>query len=74
MPKVTISFNLPDENSEYKLCNRAGELASIVYEFTQLCREKTEYADEKAAKEGWEDVRVAWWAILNDSQYDPYTD
>lgn len=70
MPKVTITFNLPDEQYDYKLCNNAGKMSSIIYEFTQLVRTKTKYGDGKSIT--WEDVREAWWNELNDEKFDPY--
>ena len=70
MPKATIVFNLPEENSEYRLHIKAGDMASLIYEFTALVREKTKYGDGKPVD--WEDVRTLWWDILKENDYDPY--
>lgn len=72
MPKVTISFNLPEERSEYELTNNADKLSSIIYEFTQLVRNKTKYATGEEKDPTWEDIRTEWWRILNEEKYDPY--
>ena len=71
MPKVTLTFNLPEEESELQLVRDASKLASIIYEFTCLCRNKTKYGSDKD-QEQWEVVRDEWWKILNEAKYDPY--
>lgn len=70
MPKVTITFNLPEEAYEHQLVLDASKTASIVEEFSNLCREKTKHGDGKPIE--WEEVKNLWWDIINDENYDPY--
>jgi hypothetical protein len=70
MPKVTIHFDLPEEQHEYDQCNEAGNLASIIYEFTLFVRDRTKYGDGKPAS--WEEVKTYWWNLLQEAKYDPY--
>lgn len=71
MPEVIVKYNLPEEKDEYRLHNQASELATIVYDFTQLCRSKTKYGSEEDQKI-WGPVRDKWWEILNENNFDPY--
>lgn len=71
MPKVTMTFNLPEEEYELQRCRDAGKLASIIAEFTQVCRNKTKYGSEKE-QDVWESIKEEWWKILNEENYDPY--
>lgn len=72
MPKVTITFNLPEEESELNLCRKAGALYSAIYEYTNTLRNKTKYGDGK--KVDWEEVRTEWWEVLKAESIDPYSD
>ena len=72
--KATLTFNLPEERSEYHLCNNADKLATIIYEFTQLVRTKTKYATGDEKDPSWEDIRTAWWHLLEEANYDPYAE
>ena len=72
MPKATISFNLPEEQAEYRTHQRAGDMASILYEFSNLIREKAKYAEKQP--ESWDEVKSMWWEVLNDYKVDPYED
>jgi hypothetical protein len=74
MPKVTMTFNLPEEEPELALCRNASKLASIIYEFTTLCRQKTKYATGDEKPPSWDDVSTEWWQIMGEEKYDPYTD
>ncbi len=72
MPKATLTFNLPEERAEYRLANRAGELSLIIWEFTQLLREKTKYAQSDAESLRWDPVKEEWWKLLGEYNYDPH--
>ncbi len=74
MPQVTIKFNLPEEQSEYNLHCNVSKYASVIYDFTQLIREKTKYATGEEKDPSWEDIRTQWWDILNEEKIDPYED
>jgi hypothetical protein len=69
MPKVTITFNLPEEKSEYETCLNAGNYSALVYEFTNLLREKVKYGNETGS---WTKAYEEWWNLLNEARIDPY--
>ena len=70
MPKAILTFTLPEEQHEFDLANNACKLSSIIYEFTNHCRNKTKYGDGKDVS--WETVREDWWNLLKEENYDPY--
>jgi hypothetical protein len=69
MSKATLTFTLPEENSEYRLANKAGDLSLIIWDFTNLLREKTKYSDDSGS---WEQTRIEWWKLLAEYKYDPH--
>jgi hypothetical protein len=72
MPKVTVAFNLPEEQSEYKLHTQAIDMHTLIFEWSNELRNKTKYGDGK--KVSWEDVRDSWWKLCNEMEIDPYGD
>lgn len=72
MPKVTVTFNLPEESSEHKMHMKAGDYHSLIWDWTQLLRSKTKYGDGKPVT--WEDVSDEWWNLCKDEEIDPYAD
>lgn len=71
VPKVTITFNLPDEEYAYKQHVKAADMAHVIWEFTQFVREKVKYGDSTVTA-SWRDVSDIWWDFLNDSKVDPH--
>lgn len=69
MPKATIVFNLPEEQGEYKTHIKAGDMASLISDFTQFLRGKVKYGTDKGS---WEEAYEEWWNHLKDSDIDPY--
>jgi hypothetical protein len=70
MPKVTITFNLPEENSEYKCTSKASDMSLAIWDFTQLVREKDKHGDGSSVT--WYEVKEAWWGVLKEYGLDPY--
>lgn len=72
MPKATITFKLPEENSEYRMHQKAGDMHSAIWDFTSELRNKTKYGDGKPVD--WEDVSQLWWETLKENDIDPYSE
>jgi hypothetical protein len=70
MPKVSVVYNLPEEQSEFNTYKRAAAYQSVIWEFTKLMRDKTKYGDGK--KVDWEVVSDEWWNVMKDGGVDPY--
>jgi hypothetical protein len=73
VPKVTISFNLPEERYEHENAIRGADWRNIVYELTVFLRNKLKYGHEyKSADEALEDVRKTLWDECNSNHLDPW--
>lgn len=51
MPRVTIEFNLPEEQYEFEQAVNAGKFRTVLWELDQFLRSKTKYADDNATEE-----------------------
>lgn len=75
MPRVTISFKLPEENSEHRTAVNAGAWKSIAFEMSQFFRNKLKYGhDYKTADEALEAARDEFWNLCKEENLDPWQD
>jgi len=74
VPIITIKFKLPEEQAEYNLHSKAGNYASVIYEFTNFLRSKTKYKDPKKDPGSWEEAYTEWWNHLKEEDLDPYNE
>jgi hypothetical protein len=72
VPKATLVFNLPEEQSEYTQANRAGDMSAAIYEFSNILRAKAKYQEKRL--QSWDEVKDMWWNVLNDYNLDPYSE
>jgi hypothetical protein len=73
MPKVTIEYNLPDEQDEFEEANNARKYYSVLWELDQYLRNKTKYADEHTPElftEAMHLVRDEFWKLMNEHNLD----
>jgi hypothetical protein len=73
MPKVTIEYNLPEEQSEFEEVNNAGKYYSVLWDLNQFLRNKTKYASDDTTKEELAAlymVRDEFWKIMNEYNLD----
>lgn len=49
--KVTLEFNLPEEEEEFDLACKAGKMASALYEIGQALRGAEKYGPDMKASE-----------------------
>ena len=73
MPKVTFTFNLPEEESELRVYRKANTYLSVIADFTKVVRDKTKYGTVKEQRQ-WEPISKLWWEILTIEGVDPYGD
>jgi hypothetical protein len=45
MPRVTITFDLPDEAAEFRLTMDAAEYQAALIDIDRLCRDAIKYCD-----------------------------
>jgi hypothetical protein len=46
MPTATLTFNLPDEESEFKAASNGQSWQSLAWEIDQMLRAKIKYSDD----------------------------
>ena len=49
--KATLEFNLPEDNTEYKLVNNAGKMYSVLWDMDQWLRSNTKYAPDTMSED-----------------------
>lgn len=52
MPKVTLSFNLPEEQEEFKTAMKAADLHASAWNFNHWLRNKIKYGSDNKLDEG----------------------
>ncbi len=75
MPKVTMTFNLPDERWEFDCAKQGADWKSIVYEVSMFLRNALKHGhDYKSADEALEAAKAFLWQECNDNHLDPWCD
>lgn len=74
MAKVTLTFNLPEEKSEYRITSKAEDMYSIIYDLANRLREWTKYREYKTEAEStlMEEVHTFFWDTCSKHGVDPY--
>ncbi|MCL4386240.1 MAG: hypothetical protein M1326_08010 [Cyanobacteria bacterium] len=54
MPKVTISFNLPEECDDFKLATNGHNFYGALFEFDNYLRKQLKYNEDKLSDEQYE--------------------
>jgi hypothetical protein len=44
--KAILEFNLPEDQAEYDLCNKASDMYSVIWEMKLWLRSETKYAPD----------------------------
>jgi hypothetical protein len=71
MPKVTFTFNLPDEDNEYKVMSQAQNSQRMLWDFSQQLRAWYKYGHQfKDADDALDKIREEFYRLLNDHQVD----
>jgi hypothetical protein len=71
MPKVTFTFNLPDEENEYKVMSQAQNSQRMLWDFSQQLRAWYKYGHQfKDADDALDKIREEFYRLLNDNQVD----
>jgi hypothetical protein len=71
MPKATFTFNLPDEENEYKVMSQAQNSQRMLWDFSQQLRAWYKYGHQfKDADDALNKIREEFYRLLNDHQVD----
>jgi hypothetical protein len=69
MPTATLVFNLPEEQDDFELVNKASKYYSVIWDLDQFLRSKIKYADEHTSElsiEAFQHVRDELWNLMNE--------
>lgn len=75
MPKITMTFTLPEERSEHASALHGADWKGVVYEVSMFLRNTLKYGHEyKSADAALEAVKEKLWTECNDNNLDPWED
>lgn len=64
--KAIIEFNLPEDQSEYELCNKAQDMSYALHELRQHLRNKVKYETDDPNKwEAYDEIYQEFYNIMN---------
>lgn len=68
MPTVTLTYVLPDEESEFRTAIDGWKWESVVREMQELFRQKLKYGSNPTPEEYrvWEALNEKIWALVSD--------
>ena len=66
MSKVTMTFDLPEEDGEFKIASRACDFYCSILEIRRIIREHEKYGNPKSAKETLDAVREEAYSVETD--------
>lgn len=67
MPRATFTFNLPDEENEYRVMSQAPDTQRMLWDFSQQLRSWQKYShDFKDADDALNKIRDEFYRLLNE--------
>jgi hypothetical protein len=69
MPKATIQYNLPEEQSEFDLANNASKYYSVLWDLDQYLRNFVKYPSDREdpiLTDTMAKVRDELWKLMNE--------
>jgi len=73
MPKATIQYNLPEEQSEFDLANNASKYYSVLWDLDQYLRNFVKYPSDREdpiLTDTMARVRDELWRLMNEHNLD----
>lgn len=71
MPIVTLKYNLPEENEEYRLATQGSSLQCVLFEFNEWLRQELKYNSEHYDNKEYkllDTVQEKLWEFLKEHQ------
>lgn len=66
MPRATFTFNLPEEENEYKVMSQAQDTQRMLWEFSQQLRSWQKYGHQfEDADDALNKIREEFYTLLN---------
>ena len=67
MPKAILEFSLPEEQSEFNTCNKAGDYRAALYDFANYLRNQLKYSDLTEKEQViFEEIRDKFYITVGD--------
>ena len=67
MPKVTIEFNLPEDQSYYDVVNQSPRMLALLWDLSQKLRSWQKYGhDFKDANDALDKIREEFYKLINE--------
>lgn len=64
--KAILEFNLPDDQEDYELCNKAQDMSYALHELQQHLRNKVKYETDDPDKwEAYDEIYQEFYNIMN---------
>ena len=64
--KAVLEFNLPDDQEEYELCNKAQDMSYALHQIQQYLRSKVKYETDDPNKwEAYDEMYQEFYNIIN---------
>lgn len=71
MPKVTVEYNLPDEQHDYEVAMQASRVQSFLWDFSQQLRSWYKYHNDfKDGNDALSKIRDEFYRLLNENNVD----
>jgi hypothetical protein len=73
MPKATLTFDLPEEQSEFDLANNASKYYSVLWDLDQYLRNFVKYPSDREdpiLTDTMAKVRDELWRLMNEHNLD----
>jgi hypothetical protein len=65
--QAQLTFNLPDDQEEYELCNKAQDMSYALHQIQQYLRSKVKYETHDEKKwEAYDEIYQQFYVILNE--------
>jgi len=69
MPKATFTFNLPEEENEYKVMSQSQNSQRMLWDYSQQLRAWYKYGHQfKDADDALDKIREEFYRLLNEHQ------
>lgn len=71
--RATLTFQLPDEEYDYKNAAQASELRLLIYDFAEYLRSRLKYGSlQKTSDQELVAIHDRFWELCNDRHIDPF--
>jgi hypothetical protein len=69
MPKATMTFDLPDEQYDFKCATNGSRYLHILQDMYNAFRDKSKYAQNDGS---WDDAYDLFKSVCNENNFDPW--